>query len=204
MASDRDAEAAMSSAREGELAQAAAFLATLEIFSSLSDADLDVLARYTSRETLMPGEPITCGDDRVTDVYAIVRGQVEVSDRTFIEDGHVHTEPHLLGPGDVIVWSAILDHNDYVASTEVELGKLPGPKLLDFLRTRQHAGIAVMTEIDLAARLRREAAIAHGSGNPVDCPIAAHRQAKEIEEREYDRFLRARDVLAEATVTEGR
>ncbi|HJM75384.1 MAG TPA: hypothetical protein QGI71_05935 [Dehalococcoidia bacterium] len=102
MATDRDS-LPTNTVPETELAQAIELLAGLDIFRSLPESDFEVLARYTSRDTLIPGEPITSGDDRVTDVYVIVSGEVEITDRTFVAEGHVHTEPHLLGAGEVIV-----------------------------------------------------------------------------------------------------
>jgi CRP-like cAMP-binding protein len=162
---------------EGDLAPTTELLAGLEILRSLPETDFEVPSRYTSRDTLIPGEPITCGDDRVTDVYVIVRGEVEIADHTFVAEGHVHTEPHLLGAGKVIVWSAIIEHNDYIAATDVELRKIPGPKLLEFLCTRPQAGVEVMAET-AAARLRHEAAREHGRGRRMSCPLCppeAHR-----------------------------
>lgn len=167
MISDRETQAAAGA----ELVETAELLAGVEIFRSLSEMDFKILAAVTGRDTMLPGESITCGDDRVTDVYIIERGEVEVSDRTFVAEDHVHTEPHLLGPGDVIVWSAIIEHTDYVAATDVAVRKIPGPKLLEFLRSRPQAGIEVMAEIATAARLRHEAARAHGAGHPVTCPL---------------------------------
>jgi CRP-like cAMP-binding protein len=161
----------MTTRAETELGQTCDLLGSLDIFRSLSESDLDVLARYTGRDTLIPGEPITCGDDRVTDVYVIVSGEVEVADRTFVAEGHVHTDPHLLGPGEVIVWSAIIEHNDYIAATDVELRKIPGPKLLEFLRTRTQAGVEVMAEIatqpGCVTKRRRHTGAATG----VSCPL---------------------------------
>ncbi len=167
MISDRETQ----TAAEAELVETAKLLAGIEIFRSLSEMDFKILAAVTGHDTMMPGESITCGDEHATDIYIIERGEVEISDRTFVAEDHVHTEPHLLGPGDVIVWSAIIEHTDYVAATDLAVRKIPGPKLLEFLRTRPEAGIEVMAEIATAARLRREAARAHGANHRVTCPL---------------------------------
>jgi CRP/FNR family cyclic AMP-dependent transcriptional regulator len=129
-------------------------LASVSIFSSLDDKDLDLLLEATTTKRLAPKETLFNKGDLGNQLYGILSGSLKV--RTTGTDGR-DVMFTLMGPGEVIGEISLFDGGERsagaVAVEETELLTLHRRELIPFLESHPRAAIALAGV--LAARVRR-------------------------------------------------
>jgi CRP-like cAMP-binding protein len=137
-------------------------LASVSIFSSLSDAELDKLLEVTSTRRVAEGEILFRKGDAGRQLYGVVEGRLRIYATG--PDGKEMVF-HIADPGDVIGEIALLDSNprsaNVVALEDAELLTLDRRDFLPFLD--RHPRVAILLAELLAARVRRLSELAEDS-----------------------------------------
>lgn len=128
-------------------------LASVSLFASLGDKELDLLLQSTTTKTLAPKEILCRKGDPGNQLYGVMAGSLKVT--TTGTDGK-DVMFGLMGPGEVIGEIALLDGEERSATVtaveRTELLTLHRRELIPFLEKNPKAAIALASV--LAARVR--------------------------------------------------
>jgi CRP-like cAMP-binding protein len=123
-------------------------LASIPLFSDLSEEDLEAVATYADEVTVSEGKHLVDEGGYAYDLFAIIEGTAQV-----IVGGKVVTE---LGPGDFFGEAGVLEKQQrnatVVAKTRMRLVTLTG---WDLRRMRKQLG-PVMDKLEQAVEQRRQ------------------------------------------------
>ncbi len=124
-------------------------LRTCEVFSSLSDAELERFLPFCREETHSKGTVMFSEEDEATTFYVLQEGQVSLQYVICPQPEYCQDARILLHrPGDFMGWSALVKPSRMTASglclTDVRLLAIDGQKLNALLENDSHIGFVVM------------------------------------------------------------
>ncbi len=148
-------------------------LRTCELFSALSDAELEQIAAIACQEEYQAGDQI-CAEREVADRLFILmngRAQVHIRLRSALEPGGEVTIEEV-EPGRIFGWSSLVRQRRFTASARavepVKVIVIQGDELNTLFDRDAHIGFVVMKQLAevVASRLQHTREICASAGGP--------------------------------------
>lgn len=124
-------------------------LRRFDIFSGLSDSELDNISEIAKIEKYRPNSRVFEEDSLAVKMYLVLYGRVEIKLRKSPEKESLTID--IVGPGEIFGWSAVTNPYTFTAAAwtveESELVTIDGGVLLKLFKINNHLGYKVMTRI---------------------------------------------------------
>jgi CRP-like cAMP-binding protein len=133
-------------------------LKRFEIFNGLTDSELSSIGELAKKEEYGEGIRIFEEESQATDLYLVLKGQIEIRMRA--DKGLEQLSIETVGQGDIFGWSSVTEPYTLTAAAwtveNSELLVLNGKVLRDLFKMNNHIGYMIMMEVAsvISSRLR--------------------------------------------------